>query len=221
MEDPGMEGIRIALLAMQERKKQLYNPYSFVDRSELDPDMRDLENRQRDNEILAVDAEVARYQEELVKTAERGDGSSLPLGRRLLQGFYEPLTAAIDAEQELIRLKIPGVDRINYGSFFLMLHPDKLAVITLHVVISELMKGTEAFTPDQPQAGMVKFVRVVERLGEAVQAEVNLARMRKRARAQKDADQERNEEMRGVRDLAEDVADIEVGAAYTFNSVDP
>ena len=65
-------------------------------------------------------------------------------------------------------------DQLTNG-FLLMLNPDKLAVITLHVVVGQLMKGEESFSPDTPQAGMCKFVRVVERLGEAVQAEVNLA----------------------------------------------
>ena len=46
------------------------------------------------------------------------------------------------------------------------------------------MKGEESFSPESPQAGMCKFVRVVERLGEAVQAEVNLARLRQRSRVQ-------------------------------------
>ena len=109
-----------------------------------------------------------------------------------------------------MRLKVPGVDRSNYGPFLLMLNADKLSVITLHTVISQLMKGDEAFSPDTPQAGMCKFVRVVERLGEAVQAEVNLARLRQRARISKrDAEAETAEEAAGTRDLAEDTTDVE------------
>ena len=129
---------------------------------------------------------------------------AFPSAVRLLQGFYDPLTKAIELEQEAVRLKVPGVDRSNYGPFLLMLNADKLSVITLHTVISQLMKGDEAFSPDTPQAGMCKFVRVVERLGEAVQAEVNLARLRQRARISKrDAEAETAEEAAGTRDLAE------------------
>ena len=209
VQDPGMEGIRVALLAMEARRRQLYNPFSFVEQS-ADPRTRELENRQRRNEILAVDNEVTRYKEGQMATAARGDGSSLPIGRRLLQGFYDPLTKAIELEQEAVRLKVPGVDRSNYGPFLLMLNADKLSVITLHTVISQLMKGDEAFSPDTPQAGMCKFVRVVERLGEAVQAEVNLARLRQRARISKrDAEAETEEEAAGTRDLAEDTTDVE------------
>ena len=212
IEDPGMEGIRVALMAMEARKRQLYNPYSYVERSELDPAMRDLENRQRDSEVLSVDKEVERYKEEMEKSALRGEAANLPTGRRILQGFYGPLVSAIAAEQELVRLKIPGPDRLGYGSFLLMLNPEKLAVITLHVAIGELMKGTDRFgvgVTANTQSGLAKFVKVVERLGEAVQAEVNLARMKSRARVHKCLERRDLEERRGVRDLAEDVADTE------------
>ena len=207
--DPGMDGVRVVLAAMAARRRQLYDPHSFVDQS-ADPRSRALEHRQRQNEISAVDKEVERYREGASSTAARGDGSSLPVGRRLLQGFFDPLRSAIELEQEAIRLKVPGVDRNNYGPFLLMLNPDKLAVITLHTVISQLMKGDEAFSPDTPQAGMCKFVRVVERLGEATQAEVNLARLRQRARrVSRDRDAEVEAEAAGSRDLAEDTTDVE------------
>ncbi len=223
-EDPGMDGIRIALAAMEARRRQLYDPYSYDTNSSRDtldsPERRRLEHRQRNNEILAVDNEVKRYKEGQQATAQRGDGVSLPIGRRLLQGFFEPLSNAIAIEQESIRLKVPGVDRNNYGPFLLMLNPDKLAVITLHVVVGQLMKGEESFSPDTPQAGMCKFVRVVERLGEAVQAEVNLARLRQRSKVNarkdmmsstdgEDMNAMDDSENYNTSDLAEDVSDVE------------
>ena len=80
-----------------------------------------------------------------------------------------------------------------------MLNLDKLAVITLHTVISQLMKGDEAFSPDTPQAGMCVRARV-ERLGEATQAEVNLARLRQRARrVSRDRDAEVEAEAAGFK----------------------
>jgi len=185
-DDPGMDGVRVALMAMEARRRQLYNKYSYVEGHEADPKMRELEERQRRNEILAVDREVERYKEEARITRRRGGGAELPLGRRLLQGFFAPLTSAIRLEQEHVRLKVRGVDRSNYGPFLLMLNPDKLAVITLHTVISQLMKGEQMFgEPNEAQAGMCKFVRAVEMLGQSVQAEVNLARLRQRARLTK------------------------------------
>ena len=225
-EDPGMDGIRVALAAMEARRRQLRGALGFDEtaaRDWFDPDdpeanreARSLERRQRNNEILAVDNEVRRYKEGQAATSLRGDGPSLPIGRRLLQGFFEPLSRAIALEQEAVRLKVPSVDRNNYGPFLLMLNPDKLAVITLHVVIGQLMKGEESFSPDAPQAGMCKFVRVVERLGEAVQAEVNLARLRQRSRVQQQQQRGLNgfefgaaEERSSARDLAEDVTDVE------------
>ena len=225
-EDPGMDGIRVALAAMEARRRQLRGALGFDEtaaRGWFDPDdpeanreARSLERRQRNNEILAVDNEVRRYKEGQAATSLRGDGPSLPIGRRLLQGFFEPLSRAIALEQEAVRLKVPSVDRNNYGPFLLMLNPDKLAVITLHVVIGQLMKGEESFSPDAPQAGMCKFVRVVERLGEAVQAEVNLARLRQRSRVQQQQQRGLNgfefgaaEERSSARDLAEDVTDVE------------
>ena len=228
-EDPGMDGIRVALAAMEARRRQLRDALGYDERAapSFDPndaeasrEARSLERRQRNNEVLAVDNEVRRYKEGQAATSLRGDGPSLPVGRRLLQGFFEPLSRAIALEQEAVRLKVPSVDRNNYGPFLLMLNPDKLAVITLHVVIGQLMKGEETFSPESPQAGMCKFVRVVERLGEAVQAEVNLARLRQRSRVQQQ--QQRRRAAGGsapdgigatssasTRDLAEDVTDVE------------
>ena len=119
-----------------------------------------------------------------------------------------------------------------------MLNPDKLAVITLHTVISQLMKGEQMFgDPSEAQAGMCKFVRAVETLGTLVQAEVNLARLRQRARQNKKRYLEQkngavmNEDTDAVagvdfnehpRDLAEDVEDVDdldadpVGDAVVF-----
>ena len=224
-DDPAMDGVRVALMAMEARRRQLYNKYSYVEGHEDDPGMRELEERQRRSEILAVDREVQRYKEEARMTAARGGGAELPLGRRLLQGFFAPLTAAIELEQEAIRLKVHGVDRSKYGPFLLMLNPDKLAVITLHTVISQLMKGEQMFgDPSEAQAGMCKFVRAVETLGTLVQAEVNLARLRQRARQNKKRYLEQkngavmNEDTDAVagvdfnehpRDLAEDVEDVD------------
>lgn len=224
-DDPAMDGVRVALMAMEARRRQLYNKYSYVEGHEDDPGMRELEERQRRSEILAVDREVQRYKEEARMTAARGGGAELPLGRRLLQGFFAPLTAAIELEQEAVRLKVHGVDRSKYGPFLLMLNPDKLAVITLHTVISQLMKGEQMFgDPSEAQAGMCKFVRAVETLGTLVQAEVNLARLRQRARQNKKRYLEQkngavmNEDTDAVagvdfnehpRDLAEDVEDVD------------
>ena len=185
-DDPGMDGVRVALMAMEARRRQLYNKYSYVEGHEADPKMRELEERQRRNEILAVDREVERYKEEARITRRRGGGAELPLGRRLLQGFFAPLTSAIRLEQEHVRLKVRGVDRSNYGPFLLMLAPTSSRSSPLHTVISQLMKGEQMFgEPNEAQAGMCKFVRAVEMLGQSVQAEVNLARLRQRARLTK------------------------------------
>ena len=81
----------------------------------------------------------------------RGDGPSLPVSATAVTGFFEPLSRAVALEQEAVRLKVPSVDRNNYGPFLLMLNPDKLAVITLHVVIGQLMKGEESFSPESPK----------------------------------------------------------------------
>jgi len=78
--DPGMEGIRLALAALESRRRQLYNPYSFVPESDQNPAMRELEDRQREAETRAVDREVERYKADILATAARGEGASVPLG---------------------------------------------------------------------------------------------------------------------------------------------
>ena len=77
--------------------------------------------------------------------------------------------------------------------------------MTLHTVIGLLMKGEKTFSYSQsePQAGVVKFVNAVEKLGEAVQAEVNLGRLRQRARYAQDEEAERRRELDPKTDLAE------------------
>ena len=94
-----------------------------------------------------MDDEVRRYKEGQAAT-RRGDGPVFPSGDGCCWGF-EPRSRAAALEQEAVRLK-PSVDRNNYGPFLLMLNPDKLAVITLHVVIGQLMKGEESFSPSRP-----------------------------------------------------------------------
>jgi len=233
--DPGFAAIKMVLLAMREQEKRLRSPLSYDPMSE-DPRTRPLEEKQRNRETSVIDDEVARYREAQQRhrearqrrdgiermvehareAASRGDGlGATAAGRNFLHNFLEPLSRAIEKEQAEIRKKVPGADRTNYGPFMLMLNPDKLAVITLHAVISQLMMGDDRvkFSGDNGQVGKSKFVRVVERLGEAVQAEVNLSRLKQRGKVRPKDPSERErrfrEETAGVRDLAEDAGDVD------------
>ena len=97
---------------------------------------------------------MERYKEDIAARAARGDGASIPLGRRLLQGFFHPLTAAIEAEQEAVRSKNPSIDRRQYGPFLLLLNAEKLSVMTLHTMIGLIIQGEKSFTSmSEPFAG--------------------------------------------------------------------
>ncbi len=144
--------------------------------------------RQRRVENESVNDEIKRYREMSEQMARVGAGANLPAVRKLLTSFYEPLMVGIEREQSMISEGVPGIDRRVYGPYLQLLGADKIAVISLHTMISMLMRGEEkrkleVFSDregEHGQAGSVKFIRLASSLGKAIEAEVNLSRLQMR-----------------------------------------
>lgn len=185
--------IRLALQSLNARRKQLRRNETVREQpSEEQLQMR----KQREAENLACEREVARYKELARKTFAAGIGAQLPVVQKLLASFYVPLVDAVKEEHEKIRGNVPGIDRRVYGHYLALLEPEKLAVLTLHTTLSTLMKGelnTESWATFRGMnesgtaSGSAKFITVAEQVGIAVQAEVNLGRMRAAEKAAKEA----------------------------------
>ena len=185
--------IKLALQSLYARRRQLRrNEHAREPRpalSEEDVQMR----KQREAENLALEREVARYKEFARKTFAAGIGAQLPVVQKLLASFYVPLVEALREEHEKIKGNVPGVDRRVYGHYLALLEPEKLTVLTLHATLSTLMKGDSSIDSwtfirgETTSAGSAKFITVADQVGSAVQAEVNLGRMRAAEKAAKEA----------------------------------
>lgn len=92
-------------------------------------------------------AGAERYDKDAQATMSRAEGSSLPAVKRLMKAWLEPLTQAIEEEQEKIRLGILGDDRRHYGPYLLMNKPDQLAVLLMNTTMSMLMSGEKVRVP--------------------------------------------------------------------------
>ena len=124
--------------------------------------------RQRRVENESVNDEIKRYREMSEQMAQVGAGANLPAVRQLLTSFYEPLMVGVEREQNMISEGVPGFDRRCNGPYLQLLGADKIAVISLHTIISMLMRGVEKTRGDvfrdhsreHGEAGSVKFVRL-------------------------------------------------------------
>lgn len=97
------------------------------------PDVVSPRQRQIDLEVQQLDRTVAQYRDVLRSVISVGRGSTIPISQRFVVEWFGPLVRAIDAEQAACMSGKPGDDRRIYGQYLVLLPPDKLAVITMHV----------------------------------------------------------------------------------------
>jgi DNA-directed RNA polymerase len=100
-----------------------------------------------------------------------GHGASLKPAQQLLLSWFNPLVDAIEAEQQRIIDMLPGTDRRVYGPFLLQLPPPELACILMHETLGVILR-------DPIVGGGVRFARLALAIGSAVNAEVNMRRLR-------------------------------------------
>lgn len=139
---------------------------------------------QQDRESHAMEKAAERYRREIDKAIERGDAATLPGAKRLLQRWFRPLTNAIAVEQQACLAtacsKKPGSanrpGQMKYGWYIPLLHPDKLAVITMHTIVGLLLRGKPYGGSGKSTTGgaspYVKSIQVAHDLGDNMQTQV-------------------------------------------------
>lgn len=134
---------------------------------------KDALQRQLELETLALEENTQAYKEIIESVVSMNRGSSLAPAQKLLTQWFAPLVRAIDEEQSIIasgnfKQGGQGKDRTVYGPYLLLVKPEKLAVMTMHESLSAVLN----------QGGVCKFTQLAERIGQYVQAEVNLLKLK-------------------------------------------
>lgn len=124
--------------------------------------------RQIDLEEKAVDQAVMRYRAFAHEAVRRGDVASLKPTQRLLMSWFHPLALAVKREQAAVRDGHVSVDRSVYGPRLLELSPEVLAVVAIHETLGQVLHEKTG----------VPFTRAALSVGRAVQAEINVRRLR-------------------------------------------
>ncbi|GMI43369.1 hypothetical protein TrCOL_g9668, partial [Triparma columacea] len=124
---------------------------------------------QQSIETQCYEQASAEYAKMIKDMKKRNDMTSMKPIQMEFVKWFDPLTSAIRDEQEACLKRISAEDRSNYGPILVLLKPEKLAVISMHTVISEVLQSRQAVgTP---------FVTVVTAVGEAVRAELGVQKV--------------------------------------------
>lgn len=121
-------------------------------------------------ETNAIHNGVERYRKLAREAVERGDGASLKPAERLLVYWHTPLVQAIKQEQRAIRAGDPGLGRGIYGPVLYALDSERLALLTLHEMISKTMTA--------PVEGVL-LIHLAYSVGSAVVAEIHADMLRR------------------------------------------
>jgi DNA-directed RNA polymerase len=113
---------------------------------------------------------VSEYLESLQQLISMGRGTSLKYVQKILLRWYRPLTQEIEEEVRLIEEKVAGIDRAMYGPCMLLLPAEKLAVIALDEVLNSVLKSGNSG---------VQLLRIAARIGENIESEVCLIKLKK------------------------------------------
>lgn len=155
-----------AQISLEERLKKIDSSPQLSDLNEY---LQQRYNRQMELETKAFDKAVEEYrtiQHEVIKLKK---GASLGGAKRMLLSWYTPLREALSKEQkDLLAGKFSKTGYNIFGKFLLLLTPDKLTVITMHVVLSNLLAQGEG----------VHLTELALTLGHSIQAEINLMRLK-------------------------------------------
>jgi len=122
--------------------------------------------------LRQIQMEEEQMAEALVKfTALRDQMSKMSKGskfqkiQKIFLAWYEPFLAEIDAECELIRARVKGKDRSQYGPYLLMIPSQMLAIITLDTVVNIVLANGNKATP---------IIKLAKEIGHWVESEVNI-----------------------------------------------
>ncbi|KAH8073852.1 DNA-directed RNA polymerase [Aureococcus anophagefferens] len=136
-----------------------------------------------EEETLGARADYEAMIEDLLSL---GKGAELKPVQRLMAQWYEPLVTRITAERKATLDGDKGGDLRIYGPLLLLLPPEQLAVLTMHTTIGLCLKHGPLGA---------KYSNLVTTLGETVQAEARVLKLRnlrrERLKAAEDAEGKR------------------------------
>jgi len=121
------------------------------------------------NETMSYDRASKEYAGMIRQAKDRNDMTSLKPIQMEFVKWFEPLANAIKMEQEECLKRISKADRSNYGPILVLLKADKLAVITMHTVLNNILQAKH------PSGAM--FITLVTAVGEAVRAELGVQKV--------------------------------------------
>ena len=120
-----------------------------------------LKKRQVKIETEAWAQAAKEYRELLMDMCKQNLAPNLPYMKSLFLGWFEPLSNAIETEQEAFR---QGKNRTMYAPYFTQLPAEMMAVITMHKLMGLLMTGSEN--------GIARVVQAACVIGDAIEQEV-------------------------------------------------
>jgi DNA-directed RNA polymerase len=163
------------------------NPTLGVDEEEY----RRLVDLQRHREGSALEEAAQRYRREVADTISRDGGAMLPPARKLLSGWFHPLSKAIEHERAECMHVLKGeehlthaYDRSNYCWYLPLLDVDKLTVLTMHTLMSKLLRPGSYKKPGDRDgednskhisSSFTKTITIADALGTNVQSQVHCA----------------------------------------------
>ena len=132
-------------------------------------------------ETLALNEAVVNYAEVTQTLVSMHKGAQLRPAHRMMLGWYGPLVAAIEREQDKARKRTaPGASAVKLTAFeahlpyLLHLPAPQLAVLTMHTMLSAALARDSKSSLDG-----VRFVSASQQVGQAVNLEVKMATMRR------------------------------------------
>lgn len=160
--------------SQQDRKKQAA-VYSKPAPMEADGESEtiarhQLYQRQLEKEEDTLNAACEEYQKIIEQLLALGKAATLQPVEKLLITWFEPLVRAIIEEREATHNGDRGEDRKVYGPLLLLLRPEQLAVLTMHTIIGTCLKHG---------ADGAKFSQLVLAIGDAVQAETRVLKLKR------------------------------------------
>ena len=149
---------QVEVLDEEEQELQRYN---------------ELYRRQIETEEECLEKASADYAAMVDELMALGKGAELKPVQALVASWYEPLVDVIVEERNNALSGAKSPDLKIYGPLLLLLPPEQLAVLTMHHVLGHCLKHGE------PGA---KYSSLVTALGEAIQVEARVLRVRQQRR---------------------------------------
>lgn len=138
---------QVGQTALVSTKKAISNPSNFYEEGVNATNKTCLMSKQ----LLIEDRQHANAVNDYVESLSRLMKNSNVVGLRHIQmsvlTWFEPLMKHIEAEQMLVKMKIPGFERDKIGSLFLLLSVDKFAVVTINTTLSLIIRHNNSGVP--------------------------------------------------------------------------